>query len=86
MTLFSNINPSHKSKRVLDKIHPNTNNRAEGFVHPPEQEKETEAMALTLPVKSSQKEISPWIENREYLARCNSFKIIRKCLDLIFRP
>jgi hypothetical protein len=59
MPVFSNINPFHKSKRMLDKIYPNTHNRAEGFVHPPKQEKGTEAMALTLPVKSSQKEISP---------------------------
>ena len=28
-----------------------TNNRAEGFVHPPKQEKDTEAMASTLPVE-----------------------------------
>jgi len=44
---------------MLNKIHPNTYNKAEGLVHPPKREKETEAMALTLPVKSSQKKISP---------------------------
>ena len=32
---------------MLNKIHPDTYNRAEGVVHPPKQERETEAMALT---------------------------------------
>jgi len=37
---FFNINPFDKSKRMLEKIHPSTDNRAEGFIHLAEQEKE----------------------------------------------
>ena len=47
---------------------------------------QVETFEVTVPATVHGMGASRSPQNRGYLARCNFFKIIGKCLDLIFRP